>query len=179
MMKKFLTLIPLLVFIIGCSAPEIERTIPSEFLGGERPVPENQFTNWISMEDAMASSSENNKKILVNVYTDWCGYCRQMDEEVYTTDRVQNALDEHYYAVRINAESSEQVTFNGQVMSMQDLAMGLGATGYPTTIFLTEEGEPLGFQPGFIDSGTFERLLVYVGIEAYEDNISFDQFKLD
>ncbi|MCH8558985.1 MAG: thioredoxin fold domain-containing protein [Balneolia bacterium] len=179
MIKSTFILVPLMAFMAACSAPEIERTIPSEFLGGERPAPENEFTGWVTMEEAIANGSENNKKILVNVYTDWCGYCRQMDEEVYTKDRVQSALDEHYYAVRINAESSEQVVFNGQSMSMQELAMGLGATGYPTTIFLTEEGEPLGFQPGFIDSGTFERLLVYVGIEAYEDNISFDQFRLD
>lgn len=172
-----LLIIPALLW--ACNPPEIERRIPSEFLGGERIVPENAFTGWIGLEQAIEQARAADKKILIDVYTDWCGYCKKMEAETYTRERVQNAINEHFYAVRINAESSQRVNYLGQSMSMSDFAMGLGVTGFPTTIFLTPEGEPLGFQPGFIDFNTFERLLVYVGTEAYERNISFDQFTLD
>lgn len=167
------------VLLLACNPPEIERRIPSEFLGGERIAPENAFTGWIGLEEAITSARASDKKILIDVYTDWCGYCKKMEAETYTRNRVQAAINEHFYAVRINAESSRKVNYLGQEMSMSEFAMGLGVTGFPTTIFLTHEGEPLGFQPGFIDFNTFERLLVYVGTEAYERNISFDQFTLD
>ncbi|AXJ02070.1 Thioredoxin-related protein [Cyclonatronum proteinivorum] len=177
---KFIFLLLVIpALLLACSPPEVERRIPSEFLGGEKFVPENAFTNWLDLEEAIEKAQQADKKILIDVYTDWCGYCRRMDAETYTRDRVQTAINDHFYAVRINAESSERVNYLGQVMSMSDFAMSLGVTGFPTTIFLTNEGEPLGFQPGFIDFNTFERLLVYVGTEAYEQNISFDAFTLD
>ncbi len=168
-----------LLFLFSCSSPEIERTIPGEFLSGGDGKVENAFTNWISLEDALDKAENTDKKILIDVYTDWCGYCKQMERETYTQDGVQSAIDEYFYAVKINAESSDKVLYNGRQISMQEFAMNLGVTGFPTTVFLTDDGEPLGFQPGFQDSETFERLLVFVGTDAFEQNISFDEFRLD
>ncbi len=180
MFKPIFTLLLALTFVVvSCSSPEIERRIPGEFLSGDNGTPENAFENWISLEDAIQKAGNEDKKILIDVYTDWCGYCKQMERETYTNDRVQSAIDEHFFAVKINAESSEKVNYNGQEISMQDFAMNLGVTGFPTTIFLEDNGEPLGFQPGFIDAETLEKLLLFVGTEAYNDNISFDEFSLD
>lgn len=179
-LPSLLLLLPLVaLFTAACSAPEVPRNIPQEFLGGEQPAPENAFTEWTSIEQAVSQASQENKKILVDVYTDWCGYCKKMKAETYTTNRVQTAIGDNFYAVKINAESGEMITYGGEQMSMQEFAMNLGVTSFPTTIFLTPSGEPLGFQPGFIDSETFERLLVYVGDDIYEQDIPFNEFKLD
>lgn len=175
-----LFLMPLgMLFTAACSAPEVPRNIPEEFLGGEAPEPENAFKDWISIEQAVSQASRENKKILVDVYTDWCGYCKKMKAETYTENKVQSAIGDHFYAVKINAESPEMINYGGEQISMQEFAMNLGVTSFPTTIFLTPDGEPLGFQPGFIDSDTFERLLVYVGDDVYEKDIPFNEFTLD
>lgn len=168
-----------LLFAASCSAPEVPRNIPEEFLDGEGSTPENAFAEWVSIEDAVVQANQENKKILVDVYTDWCGYCRKMEAETYTQDKVQAAITDNFYAVKINAESSERIQYGGDEISMQEFAMNLGVTSYPTTVFLMPDGEPLGFQPGFIDSETFERLLVYVGDEVYEQDIPFNEFTLD
>jgi thioredoxin-related protein len=168
-----------MLFTAACSAPEVPRNIPEEFLGGEAPEPENAFKDWISIEQAVSQASRENKKILVDVYTDWCGYCKKMKSETYTENRVQSAISENFYAVKINAESGEMINYGGEQISMQEFAMNLGVTSFPTTIFLTPDGEPLGFQPGFIDSETFERLLVYVGDDVYDQDVPFNEFTLD
>ncbi|MCH8569576.1 MAG: thioredoxin fold domain-containing protein, partial [Balneolales bacterium] len=173
---SFILIIALPLLTMACESPEINRTVPQEFLAGAEI---DTYQGWTSLENAVLMARENDKKIIIDVYTDWCGYCRRMEAETYAADRVKKALDEHFFAVRLNAESSERVRFNGEVMTKQELAMALGVTGYPTTIFLDTDGEPLGFQPGFIDRNTFERLLVYVGTEAYERNIPFDSFTID
>lgn len=132
----------------------------------------------ISLEEALQKAAQDDKKILIDVYTDWCSYCRKMTNETYPDLKVQRALEEYFHYVRLDAESNQRVTFQGRTFSMRELAIQLGATGFPTTVFLASNGDPIGMQPGFIDARMFERLLVYVATEAYT-NTSFDAFTID
>ena len=36
---------------------------------------------WISIEEAEKLNKENPKKIMIDVYTDWCGWCKKMDKD--------------------------------------------------------------------------------------------------
>jgi len=132
----------------------------------------------VTLEEALKQAAEDEKKILIDVYTDWCSYCRKMANETYPDLRVQRALEDNFHYVRIDAESSQRVVYQGRTFSMRELAIQLGATGFPTTVFLASNGDPIGMQPGFIDARMFERLLLYVASEAYRTT-TFDAFSID
>ncbi len=130
---------------------------------------------WVSIEDAQEMAYDEGKHIVLDIYAEWCGFCRRMNEETYGDERVQEALNSYYYPVRIDAESNSEITFLGETYTKSELAMQFGVGSYPTTVFLSPTGEPIAVQPGFIDPREFHRMLTYVGTERYETE-SYQEF---
>lgn len=128
-----------------------------------------------SMEDAQRLAATNGKKVLVDVYAVWCGFCRKMAAETYPSDQVKNTVDDYFYTVRLNAESEREIIFNGQSLTERELAAAFGVSSFPTTVFVDTDGEPLGFQPGFMDASIFKDLIAFVGSDRYKTQ-SFDEF---
>jgi thioredoxin-related protein len=128
-----------------------------------------------NMDEAQATAAQDGKKILLDVYTVWCGFCRKMAAETYPNTGVRQAVDEYFYTVRLDAESDDIIIFNGESMAMKDLASALGVTSFPTTIFIDTNGEPIGIQPGFMEAQMFRNLLGFVGSDAYKTQ-SFEAF---
>lgn len=128
-----------------------------------------------NMDNAQALAAAEGKKILLDVYTVWCGFCRKMAAETYPNTLVRNEIDAHFYTVRLDAESDQLIVFNGESLTMRDLASRLGVTSFPTTIFIDKDGEPIGIQPGFMDAQMFSSLLGFVGSDAYK-NQSFEAY---
>lgn len=146
--------------------------------GGDAAYGESGNSNydfWVTIEEAQEKAYDEGKYIILDVYTEWCGYCRRMNQETYADDRVQNALNDYFYPVRINAESDREVTFLNESYTMRELAMQLGATSYPTTVFLSPEGEPIAVQPGFIEANRFHKMLSFVGSESYQTT-TFEEY---
>ena len=122
---------------------------------------------WLPLEEAMQLSEQEQKYVLIDVYTEWCGFCRRMNSETYTDTRVHEALDNWFLPVRLNAESNEEIAFMGRTYTKSDLALQLGVRSYPTTIFLNSEGEPVAAQPGFVEPSRFHHMLSYIGSERF------------
>jgi len=130
---------------------------------------------WVTLEQAQEQAVDEGKYILLDIYTEWCGFCRRMNKETYADNRVQEALDRYFYPVRIDAESTTRVTFHGETYAMRDLAHAFGVSSYPTTIFISPSGEPVASQPGFIEAASFHKMLSFVGSESYK-NQTFQQY---
>lgn len=122
---------------------------------------------WMPLEEAMQLSANEQKYVLIDVYTEWCGFCRRMIAETYADSRVHDALDSFFLPVRLNAESNEEITFLGNTYTKSELALQLGVRSYPTTIFLNAEGEPVAAQPGFVEPSRFHHMLSYIGSERF------------
>lgn len=122
----------------------------------------------ISLREAQKLAKETGKLIVLDVYTVWCGYCRQMDNRIYPDSTIQAILADSYIRVRLNAESREEVWFNDRKYTEEDLAKSMGVTSYPSTIFITPEGKTIGYQPGFMEVPLFAGLLRYVASGAYQ-----------
>ncbi|MFO7845577.1 MAG: thioredoxin fold domain-containing protein [Balneolaceae bacterium] len=129
-----------------------------------------------SLETALTSARETGKKVLIDVYAEWCPYCERMHTEIYTENEVITAIDEHYYLVKINIESDEKVNYLGNEMAEKEFAQMLQSTNLPTTYFMNGDGELLGKQPGVIPADVFEDLLYFVGSNAFE-NLTFDEYR--
>ena len=69
---------------------------------------------WLSFEQLEDSLAVKPKKVFIDFYTDWCTYCRKMDKKVFTNPDVIALLNAEYYAVKMDAESSDTIHFDGQ-----------------------------------------------------------------
>lgn len=195
MKHSFMSLL-LLILLVACSAPESDS---SEQAIASRPIeqmndreasllgldlkdgdPDQGWPNWAgskvyTMEEAQALAKENGKKVLVEVYAVWCGFCRKMAAETHPTQKVKDAVDDLFYLVRLNAESEKEVVFNGETMTEAELAAAFGVASFPTTVFVDTNGDPLGYQPGFMDATTYTELISYVGTDSFKST-SFEDF---
>ena len=143
---------------------------------GNSEPPSGSSVSWHTFDEAVALAKRDNKKILIDVYTDWCGWCKKMDSEVYSSSSVINALSASFVAVKLNAESSKPFTFQGRSLTEESFAAGAGVTGYPTTIFLDSESAPITLVPGYITADRFVPILKYIGEDHYR-SVSFEEFQ--
>lgn len=134
-----------------------------------------QGGTFVSLEQAMSDAKSQNKVVLVDVYTEWCSWCKKLDEDVYPAPEVQKELRNYFTAVKINAESSAAHTFEGKEVTERELASGWQVTGYPTILFLTPDGKVIDQLSGYMPPKDFANTLRYVGTGAYR-TMSFEQW---
>ena len=137
-----------------------------------------QKVNWLSFEDAISLNKENPKPILIDIYTDWCGYCKKMDLYTFSNKTISRYINENFYAVKLNGEGKKNITFNGHTFKFHkegrrgyhELSAALmnGKLSYPTTIFLSEEEKLLDRIPGYLDTKTMEKILAYFSKKNYQ-----------
>lgn len=139
-------------------------------------ISNGQSLNPTALDSALLSAKESGKKVLIDVYAEWCPYCEKMHTEVYTETDVIKAVNEHFYLVKINIESQNEVNFLGNRMTESDFAKMLKSSSLPSTYFMNSSGELLGMQPGLLPADVFEDLLTFVGSDSYE-SLSFEEYR--
>lgn len=130
---------------------------------------------WYSMEEAQKNAAEDQKMVLVYAEAQWCGYCKKMNKEVFPKEVVQDSISKYYYPVRIDVESDKKLTFNGEQMTQQQFSHQQQVRSTPTIFFISDRGDILGMQPGYMPIDVFNKLLSYVGSGAFGE-ISFDEY---
>ncbi len=155
----------LLFLAFGCRLPDAKQT--------QSDPPE---IRWISVDGVWASEAKPDRRVLINVYTDWCDFCRQMDSQVYPDSSVRRVVAEHFITVGLNADSDRIVHFRGQEFSERALARRLGVRSYPTMVFMDPDGHVILQTNGFMPTDDFVRMLTYIGSQAY-DRVDFAEFK--
>ena len=123
---------------------------------------QQQKINWMSLEEALAAQSQDPRKIMMDVYTTWCGPCKMLDKNTFQNPDVVNYVNQNYYAVKFNAEGEETVKYkdleftnpqfdpNRQGRNAQhELAQALKINAYPTIVFFNENGDTLLPLPGY------------------------------
>jgi thioredoxin-related protein len=132
---------------------------------------------WLSFEEAQKLSLKNPRKIFVDVYTDWCGWCKKMDKTALKDPMITEYLDKKYYAVKLNAESEKKFLFKGKEITERELANKVfKATGYPTTVYLDEKLNVLQPISSYLETEMLDKILHYYGDDYYK-NTSWDSFE--
>jgi thioredoxin-related protein len=137
--------------------------------------------NWVSLADAEKLSKKKKKKVMVDIYTDWCGWCKRLDATTYSDPKVVDYINQNFYAIKLNAESRDSIVyqgvtykFNGKVNTIANQFMG-GSSGYPTLTYLDESLKVVSVEPGYVDAATFlNKLNFYNG--NYYLNMTFDKY---
>ncbi len=117
--------------------------------------------DWLSIEDAASLKDKSGKKYLIDVYTDWCGWCKVMDKKTFTDPEVIAYLEENFHIVKFNAEQKNPITWEGKsyewiktgrkgVNTLAQKLLG-GRLGYPTMVYLDENKQLIKSSPGYKD----------------------------
>lgn len=131
---------------------------------------------WRAWDRGLEEARASGRPVLVNVYTDWCGWCRRMKAEVYTRPEIRDYLAAHFVVVTLNAEASDPAHYEGKALTSRSLAARFGVSGYPTTVFLRPDGGHLVNVPGYVESAAFLKILRYIGDGHMERGVSFKDF---
>ncbi len=123
---------------------------------------------WTPLPSALQEASAQDDKIMVFIYAEWCGYCRRMVHDTFQDDAVLNYLVDRFQSVRINAESDAEITLDGQVVTEAQLAQALGATGFPTVVFMEATGKYITHLPGYLEPSDYMCVLSFIGTGNYE-----------
>ncbi len=118
---------------------------------------------WKAWNPGLKAARAAHKPMLVDVYTDWCGWCRRMDRDVYARADVNAYLASHFVTVKLDAEGGELESYQGRDYSGRSLAAEFGIDSYPTTVFFSATGDRLVNVPGYVEPGRFLLLLRYIG----------------
>ena len=132
--------------------------------------------SWLSYDKGLELAKKQNKHLIVDFYTTWCGWCKRMDKDTYTNSEVKKLLTDNYVAVRLNAESSKNLSIDGKNLTERQVAQDFKVSGYPTTCFLKPDGERIACLPGYAGPEHFAIILSYIKDKAYEKEIRLEDY---
>jgi thioredoxin-related protein len=143
--------------------------------------------NWISLEEAEKAMAKTPKKVLVDVYTEWCGPCKMMNNTTFKDPNIVAFINEHFYAVKFNAEGKDDVIFKGNVYKnanydpaktrsrngTHDLTRAIapvnGRIAYPTIVYMDEEFQILSPVQGMQRPEQIMPILTFFGEGIYKE----------
>jgi thioredoxin-related protein len=140
--------------------------------------------NWLSIEEAYAKQKITPKKVLIDVYTGWCGWCKVMDRETFTNAEVINYVNQNYYAVKLDAESKKIIKLGTSVYKYDEtnrsnevaIALLQGKMSYPSIVYLDESFNMIQPVPGYMNAKDFHQIITYFG-GNYHKKEQFENYK--
>lgn len=150
------------------------------------PLQSQDKIKWMSFEEAISLNEQEPRHIFVDVYTDWCGWCKKMDASTFVDPVIVELMNKYFYAVKLDAEQKDTIMFMGQAFvnpepegkrSSHQMAQALlkGKMSYPSFVFLNSETQWLTVVAGFRKPPDMEQVLTYFGEGIYEEK-SWEQF---
>ncbi len=141
----------------------------------------SQEVKWLTWQEAaaMVKTEKSPKKIFIDVYTDWCGWCKKMDKDTFQNEEVAAYMSKNFYMVKLDGEGTEPIEFKGKTYKFvpqgrkgyHEFAAALmqGRLSYPTTIFLDEKMNMLSPVPGYQKPEPFLNIAKYFGDNIYKE----------
>ena len=151
-----------------------------------------QEINWMSWEEAIAAREKFfaekadsikarqvvPKKIFIDLYTSWCGWCKKMDKTTFKDPNVIAYMNRHYYAVKFNAETHDTISYDGHKFFNQSppgkkgthtLALSLldGQMSYPSYVIMDENVHRAHIIPGYKNAFDLFGILNFFGSNNY------------
>ncbi len=122
----------------------------------------NNELKWYDWNEGYELAKKNKKIILVDAYTDWCGWCKKMDQDTYTKQNVINYINKHFVPIKFNPELAKKYTVSGTELGPRQLLGNLSggqSVGYPTTFFLSLEKNQVQMVSGYKNAEQFMHIL--------------------
>lgn len=145
------------------------------------------LVKWLSFEEAQEKNKILEKPFLIDLYTDWCGWCKHMMRTTYSNEGIASYINTHFYPIKFNAEGKDTLLYNGVTYkptsaaprTPHELALKfLGSSlSYPSTLFVTNQFQYNLLSQGYLEDKKIEPLLVFMVENAWR-NVSYDEFSI-
>ena len=145
-----------------------EDAAPKRLNRSAAPAPGEKKLDWLAFDAAADRASREGKHVIVDIYTNWCGWCKVMDRETYGNPEVADYLTQNFVLAKVNGESSAKLHWKGKELTERQFAREVGVTGFPATYFLKPDADLLGGLPGFIRANDFILIARYINTKWYE-----------
>ena len=146
---------------------------------------EKILVKWYTIEEVQELVKNEPRKIYIDMYTDWCGWCKVMDKKTFTDESIAKQLNTNFYAVKFDAEGKEPVNFKNKEFKFvaqgsrgyHELAATLmqGKLSYPTSVFLDEDLNVISPLPGYYPPEKLDPILMFIGEDHYKTT-NYEQF---
>ncbi len=165
---------------IVLAAGFIMMTFGTKVTSTQRDKPE-----WMDMKQLSVEMKAGRKPVIIDLYTTWCYWCKVMDKKTYANSKVADYINEHFYPVKLDAETKESVNWNEKDFNynvgykVNDFALFLtsGQLAFPSTVIIPDKlSQPVAIA-GFLEPKEIEPILKYFGEGAYRAK-SYEAYKL-
>jgi len=146
-----------------------------------------QKINWISIEDLEAVQAKESRKVVIDVYTSWCGWCKRMDATTFVDAKLVAYLNENYYCVKLDGEEKDSIKFKGKEFPFvkngrrgyNKIAFELlsGKMSYPTLVVLDENLDILQVFKGYKSAADLLPIITFLGEDIFKDKKWEDYIK--
>ena len=141
------------------------------------PITTSQTENleWFTWDDGYAKGKKTNKIILIDMYTDWCGWCKRMDHDTYAKPEIIKLINKDFIPIKFNPEKKLTYDIDGSKITGRQLAGLLAnnrSVGYPTTFFLFPKLRKVYLESGYQNAERFKQTLIkYKDLKIEEEKI--------
>lgn len=139
--------------------------------------------DWQNYNSGIESAKSKDKVVMVQFFATWCGYCKKMDKEVFSDQKVKDNLSQNFVSVRVTESSDNKVNYGGKDVTEKELTSLYQVNGFPTIVFLDGEGKTLSDKegrelkiPGFVPAEEMNSILAWIGTKSYKE-MDYGAFK--
>ena len=139
---------------------------------------------WLKLDEVTSKIKLQSKPVLIDLYTDWCYWCKVMDKKTYSNSKVIDYINEHFYSARINAETKYALNWKSKTYMYNNryqinefaLFVTYGRASFPSTIIIADDDSAPIPIAGFMEPKEIEGILKYYGEGAYK-TMNFPEFE--
>jgi thioredoxin-related protein len=143
------------------------------------------LVKWLDFKEAQEKNKTTQKPFIIDLYTDWCGWCKHMMRTTYSNPALANYINTNFYPVKFNAETKDTIEYNGKTYkpiskepkTPHELTLKFlgNSLSYPSTMFVTNNFEYSLLTQGFLEDKKIEPILVFMVENGWRTGV-FEEF---
>jgi thioredoxin-related protein len=141
---------------------------------------------WYTIEEALQLTASEPKMLVIDVFTDWCGWCKRLDATTFSDPEVVSIMNQYFYPVKLDAEGKEDIVLGDKTYSFVDKGsrgyhelaaiVTRGRLSYPTISYVDAKGRIINAVPGYQGPDQFKVFLAYYRADAYKTQ-NWEEFR--
>lgn len=158
----------------AASKPKADPAAIAQLSDPGEPIPQRNL-EWLDYEVAEQQAPRQGKRLLLYFYADDCAFCVQMEQETFADPAVQSTMMAYFLPVRLDARSTDPITYKGEALTKTTLAKKLVGQA-PTSFFIEPTGEEIGGLPAYYPPAQYRAALLYFKNRGYSSTVTFDEY---